>query len=186
MFIDPKELALGQSEPVVDTQTALAAKRRLGTLYKSITQAVRHEAAIMQAVFARPRQALTLFVHRLFEQRIQVPSETQSGFEIFLCPAAMSASRGPTSYPGSESGMWSGNVFLHCCIIPSSTVCTDRLLSRRSMSACCGTGARGQQGHACLSPASHNPAHQPSCGSRHGQPSLNLNRRFALPTFAHS
>ena len=72
MFIDPKELALGQSEPVVDTQTALAAKRRLGTLYKSITQAVRHEAAIMQAVFTRPREALTLFVHRLFEQRIQV------------------------------------------------------------------------------------------------------------------
>ena len=72
MFVDPKELALGHSEPVVDTNTALAAKRRLGTLYKSILFAVRQEAKIMQAVFAKPQEALMAFVQRLFEQRIQV------------------------------------------------------------------------------------------------------------------
>ena len=72
MFVDPKELALGHSEPVVDTNTALAAKRRLGTLYKSILHAVRQEAKIMVAVFARPQEALMAFVQRLFEQRIQV------------------------------------------------------------------------------------------------------------------
>ena len=72
MFVDPKELALGHSEPVVDTNTALAAKRRLGTLYKSILHAVRQESVIMKAVFAQPQEALTAFVQRLFEQRIQV------------------------------------------------------------------------------------------------------------------
>ena len=77
MFIDPKELALGVSEPVIDTNTALAAKRRLGTMYKSITHAVRHEAALMSAVFARPMEAITAFVHRLFEQRIQVALSRQ-------------------------------------------------------------------------------------------------------------
>lgn len=74
MFVDPKELALGHSEPVVDTNTALAAKRRLGTLYKSILHAVRQEANIMKAVFAKPQEALMAFVQRLFEQRIQVSS----------------------------------------------------------------------------------------------------------------
>lgn len=78
MFVDPKELALGHSEPVVDINTALAAKRRLGTLYKSITQAVRHESTIMRAVFSRPQEALTAFVHRLFEQRVQVGHLTLS------------------------------------------------------------------------------------------------------------
>lgn len=88
MFTDPKELALGHSEPVVDTNTALAAKRRLGTLYKSITQAVRHEAVIMKAVFARPKEALSSFVHRLFEQRIQVcPPDINFPFQVTQEPS---------------------------------------------------------------------------------------------------
>jgi hypothetical protein len=60
MFVDPKELALGHSEPVVDTNTALAAKRRLGTLYKSIIQSVRQEAKVMQVGYS-PRNNLNSF-----------------------------------------------------------------------------------------------------------------------------
>ena len=72
MFNDAKELALGQSEPVVDTNTALAAKRRLGTMYKSILHALRNEAVTMRAVFPRPQEAIIALVQKVFEVRIQV------------------------------------------------------------------------------------------------------------------
>ena len=84
MFMDPKELALGHSEPVVDTNTALAAKRRLGTLYKSILHAVRQEANIMKAVFAKPQEALMAFVQRIFEKRIQVLSKLDEQTPFFF------------------------------------------------------------------------------------------------------
>lgn len=72
MFTDRKELALGQSEPVVDQNTALAAKRRLGTMYKSLLHAMRQEAVIMKAVFPRPQEAIAAFIQQVFAQRIQV------------------------------------------------------------------------------------------------------------------
>ena len=73
LFIDARELALGQAAgQVTDATTAITALRSLAALYKSITQAVKDEAIIMEQVFAEPAEALALFVTRLFEQRVQV------------------------------------------------------------------------------------------------------------------
>lgn len=72
LFIDARELALGQAAgQVTDATTAITALRSLAALYKSITQAVKDEAIIMEQVFAEPAEALALFVTRLFEQRVQ-------------------------------------------------------------------------------------------------------------------
>ena len=57
---------------MTDATTAITALRSLAALYKSITQAVKDEAIIMEQVFAEPAEALALFVTRLFEQRVQV------------------------------------------------------------------------------------------------------------------
>lgn len=75
MFIDVRELSAGASSgQVTDAATAGIAVRDLAQLYKGLLGAVKEEALVMEQVFPSPRNALLIFVQRVFEQRVQVRS----------------------------------------------------------------------------------------------------------------
>jgi hypothetical protein len=73
MFIDVRELSAGTiKSQVTDAATAGIAVRDLAQLFKGLLAAVKEEALIMEQVFPSPRNALLIFVQRVFEQRVQV------------------------------------------------------------------------------------------------------------------
>lgn len=73
MFIDVRELSAGAGAGSVgDAAAAGIALRDLSQQYRGLLAAVKEEALIMEQVFPSPRNALAIFVQRVFEQRVQV------------------------------------------------------------------------------------------------------------------
>ena len=73
MFIDVRELSAGAAAgSVTDAAAAGIALRDLSQQYKGLLTAVKEEALVMEQVFPSPRNALAIFVQRVFEQRVQV------------------------------------------------------------------------------------------------------------------
>jgi exocyst complex component 5 len=75
MFMDVNELRSAPTYASIvdgDPGAALAAIRSLVSLYKGLLATMKEEAVVIDHVFPNPAAALSIFVQRIFEQRIQV------------------------------------------------------------------------------------------------------------------
>lgn len=74
MFVDVKQLQDGSPRGRLGTDQGepLSGMASLAALYKSLLAAFKEEALVLGHVFPSSPPALTLFVQRVFEQKVQV------------------------------------------------------------------------------------------------------------------